>query len=76
MSETRDLACGCREELILDWDAWVIVEQCSAHSAESSAIEPQLQRVLDAELDQAVYEAAGGRRVERIMPRDHTKERR
>lgn len=73
MSETRDLACGCREELDPDWDAWVIVEQCAAHAAESAAIEPRLRRVLDAEVDHAVYEAAGGRRVERIMPRDISK---
>lgn len=73
MSETRDLACGCLEELDPDWDAWVISDQCAAHAAGSSAVEPQLRRVLDAELDQAVYEAAGGRRVDRIMPRDTSK---
>lgn len=73
MSDTRDLDCGCREELEPDWDAWVIVEQCAAHANVTAKVERNMQRLTDIELDHAVYEAAGGRRVERIMPRDTSK---
>src|SRR5678809_618029 len=68
-------ACGCTERLDPDWDAWFVVTLCGEHSNLSDQADRNLPRLLGAEMDQHVAEACGGRRVERIMPKDHTKHR-
>lgn len=66
-------ACGCRERLDPDWDAWVLLELCQEHAATTVQADHYIPRLTDHELDQHVAAHAGGRRVQRIMPRDPTK---
>lgn len=72
-------ACGCVWERSEEHE--VIVVACADHRAgmiggeRIGDIEDRARRVLDQELDELVIAAAGGRRVERIMPPDPTKRR-
>jgi len=63
----HDLECGCRVEVDPDGPTWAMV-QCPRHAAESVQVEERIGRAM--ELDVLVAEAAGGKRVKRIMPAD------
>jgi hypothetical protein len=65
--------CGCSEAYDPELDGWVMVEQCQEHASQSKSAEYSVGRLLDHELDASVHEAAGGKRVNRIYPADHTR---
>lgn len=62
--------CGCREFLDPDWDAWVLSEVCPEHRKSAEQADARLPQLLGLEGDQSIREANGGRRVERIIPKD------
>lgn len=67
--------CGCVERLDPDWDAWFVVSLCPEHVASSASIDHRIPMVLDHELDATVIEANHGHRIDRIRPRDTSKEK-
>lgn len=65
--------CGCLERLDPDWDALVVVEMCEEHQNYATAVDLNLPRLLDEELDHYIKQANEGHRVERLRPRDTTR---
>lgn len=66
----RDLECGCREVYDASFEAWAVLDLCVMHAGFTAKVDANLPRILDLELDALVYEAAGGKRVNRLMPAD------
>jgi len=57
-------ACGCLRDCTEEHD--VLVMLCTEHLGLACDMDERVQPVLDYELDQAVREHAGGKRVQRI----------
>lgn len=74
-AQLMERECGCREQHDPEYDAWFLVSQCDRHAAVSAEAEEQIRRNSGYELDMLVAQANEGKRVERLRPRDGSKER-
>lgn len=62
--------CGCRYNVCDDSCTIDPADQCVDCRSRSEVAEERLRAVLDNELDIYVYNHAGGKRVQRIVPAD------